>query len=88
MEGLINFRKGASGNGLSVGSFGGGVFSHGGIEGEDFWLFLHRSWGALAAQSIFWTGAFFYSQVAAVEVSVGTRVSGRRLWGMGGGGHC
>ena len=62
MEGLINIRRGASSDRLSVGGFGGGGLYHGGIEREDFRLVLRRSQDALAARNIFQTAAFFLYQ--------------------------
>ena len=48
-EGLIDFRGGASSDGLSVCGFGGGVLYHVGIAGEDFQRVLRQSWDALVA---------------------------------------
>ena len=88
VEGLINIRRGASSDRLSVGGFGGGGLYHGGIEREDFRLGLRRSWDALVAQTIFQTRAFFFSRVAIAEGVAGTWVAGPRLRGMCCGGHC
>ena len=86
-EVLIDFRGGASGDGLSVGRFGDGVLSLGRIKGKDLRLVLRQSWYALASRRIFQTREFFSSRVATVKGAAGTRVTGRRLWGTGGSGH-
>ena len=80
MEGLINIRRGASSDRLSVGGFGGGGLYHGGIEREDFRLVLRRSQDALAARTIFRTGAFFFSRVAIAEGVAGGSAASRDGW--------
>ena len=63
LEGLVNFRRRASGNGLAVGGFRMGV-RHGGHENCDFWLFLSRSRQAFAAPHIPRIGAFAFTREA------------------------
>ena len=60
-ESLINLRGVVSSRRISVANFGGGVLYRNRIKGGGGGIFICLLWDALLAQTIFWTGAFFFS---------------------------
>ena len=72
-ESLVDFRWRASGDGLSVGGFLG-VLCHGRLKRLGFWLFLRRFRDALAARTIFQTGAFIFTAASVMDGSEGAWV--------------
>ena len=85
-ERLVDFRRRASGDGISIGSFCTGV-RHGGINRLSFFLFLSRPRDAPSARYIFWTGVFVLTWDGITSGAVGAWVADFRIRGMGGGGH-
>ena len=85
-ERLVDFRRRASGDGISIGSFCMGV-RHGGIDRLSFCLFLSRPRDAPSARYIFWTGVFVLTWDGITSGAVGAWVVDFRIRGMGGGGN-
>ena len=86
-EHLVDFCRRASGDGLSIGSFRADVRLCR-LDRLDFWLFLSRPQHTFAARNIPRIGAFAFTREAIARGAVGAWVAGRRLRGIGGGGHC
>ena len=91
MERLVDFRRRASSDGLSIGGFRAGV-RHGGDERNGFLLFLSRPRHAFAVRNIPRIGAFAFTREPIARGAAGAWVAGRRVRGIGGGGvyrgHC
>ena len=86
-EGLVDLRRRASGDELSIGGFCAGL-RHGGLERLGFLLLLSCPQDAFAARYVFQTGAIVFTLEGIVSGAAGAWVAGRRLRGMGGGCHC